>query len=124
VKFERYFAQASSSPSADPANSDGFLLCSERLSIEKDGVVLAKLTAKEFQILTLLQNNRNAPVTREQILAKIWNSTNVVGKTFDVHLFHLRKKMEGTGISICFVKPNGYFLESANKSAVFISNVS
>ncbi len=52
------------------------------------------LTAKEFELLTLLARNAGAVVSREQILREIWHTTWYgSSKTIDVHVAALRRKL-------------------------------
>jgi DNA-binding response OmpR family regulator len=58
-----------------------------------DGDELA-LTAKEFDLLTLLVRESGAVVDRERILRDVWNTTWYgSSKTVDVHVASLRRKL-------------------------------
>ena len=52
------------------------------------------LTAKEFGLLALLARDPGAVVSRERILAEVWNTTWYgSAKTIDVHVASLRRKL-------------------------------
>ena len=62
-----------------------------------DGRELA-LTAKEFALLELLARDPGAVVSRERILAEVWNTTWYgSAKTIDVHVASLRRKLGDPG---------------------------
>ena len=72
------------------------------------------LTKTEFGILTLLAQNKEKIVSREEILTKVWNgNTFVVQRTVDVHIARLRKKMEGANAKIVNHIGWGYSLEES-----------
>jgi DNA-binding response OmpR family regulator len=59
-----------------------------------------KLTAREFDLLSYLMQNKNHVLTREMILNKVWGfdyagDTNVV----DVYIRYLRAKLEAIGLA-------------------------
>lgn len=54
-----------------------------------------KLSNKEFDLLTELMRNKNAVLTRDLILTKVWGYDYFVDKrTVDVHIRWLREKIE------------------------------
>lgn len=56
------------------------------------------LTAKEFSLLALLARDPGAVVSRERILAEVWNTTWYgSAKTIDVHVASLRRKLADPG---------------------------
>ncbi len=57
-----------------------------------------KLTAKEFDLLTVLAREPGAVVSRQRILQEVWN-TSWLGatKTVDVHVASLRRKLGDPG---------------------------
>lgn len=56
------------------------------------------LTAKEFDLLTTLASSPDRVFTREALLDKIWGYTFLGdGRTVDVHVGTLRKKLEAAG---------------------------
>jgi len=73
------------------------------------------LTAKEFELLSLLAQHAGSVVTREQILDQLWGDAFLaVSRSLDVHLTGLRAKLESPGM-IVNVRGVGYRLEVAQR---------
>ena len=70
-----------------------------------------------LQIFSLLFQAKGQPLSREEVKVKVWGDVNVSPKTFDVHLFHLRKKLRALGIEIRFNPLGGYFLSKTTAPA-------
>jgi DNA-binding response OmpR family regulator len=70
----------------------------------------ALLTAKEFQILSLLQQAPQHVVSRNEIVQRVWGNVKVGSKTLDVHIFNLRRKLNPIQVEISFGPPNQYKL--------------
>jgi len=69
------------------------------------------LTLKEFELLSLLAENRGMVLTREQLLINIWGYEYPgETRTVDVHIRYLRRKLEGAGDFIVTVHGLGYKL--------------
>ena len=49
-------------------------------------------------------------MTRENLIKLTWGGITVAAKSLDVHLFHLRRKIEPLGMEIIFLRPNYYKL--------------
>jgi two-component system alkaline phosphatase synthesis response regulator PhoP len=63
-------------------------------TVTRDGEPLA-LTAREFQLLRFLVENRGATLSRDLILKEVWGySTGAFTRTVDVHVASLRQKIE------------------------------
>lgn len=71
-----------------------------------------ELTAKECDLLLLLHNSANTTLDRDTILNKVWGDEgDYVGRTLDVFISKLRKKLEGdTSLKIVNVRGVGYKL--------------
>ena len=69
------------------------------------------LRTQEFDLLLTLAEHRGLVLSREQILQKAWGF-DFYGqtRTVDVHIAHLRKKMEGSSVKIETVTGVGYKL--------------
>jgi len=69
------------------------------------------LRTQEFDLLLTLAEHRGIVLSREQILQKAWGF-DFYGqtRTVDVHVAHLRKKMEGSSVKIETVTGVGYKL--------------
>jgi len=77
------------------------------------GQRLLNLTAKEFDLLTLLAQHAGSVVTREQLLDALWGDAFLaVSRSLDVHLTGLRAKLDSPGM-IINVRGVGYRIESS-----------
>lgn len=77
-------------------------------TVEKGGEPI-ELTPTQYDLLHLLARNRNVALSRETILAEVWNSDFMgESRTIDNHISQLRKR---TGLSIVSVSRVGYRLE-------------
>jgi DNA-binding response OmpR family regulator len=78
------------------------------------------LTAKEFDVLALLDSSPGAVFTREKVMDQVWDE-NWFGstKTLDTTVGRLRQKLEdsGTSSSIVTVRGVGFRLESSRTDA-------
>ena len=72
------------------------------------------LTAKEFDVLALLAGHRDNVVSRDQLMAEVWDE-NWYGstKTLDVTIGRLRQKLEDAGVAerVVAVRGVGFRLE-------------
>src|SRR5438046_6238647 len=70
------------------------------------------LSAKEWDLLRFLINNRGQILTREAILGKVWEEQKfITPRTVDVHIAWLRQKLEEnpqTPTYIVTVRGEGY----------------
>jgi len=66
---------------------------------------LIKLTAREYQMMKLFFQRMNEPITRNELLDKIWG-TDYFGdpKTVDVHIRRLREKIEDNPSKPAYLK--------------------
>jgi len=71
------------------------------------------LTNAEFRILEFLSAKKGRVFSREQILDYLWGEEKiVVARTIDVHIRHLREKLEKCGNYIKNVRGFGYKLDT------------
>jgi DNA-binding response OmpR family regulator len=72
------------------------------------------LTGKEFELLNILAENRDKVVSRDRLMADVWDQ-NWYGstKTLDVTIGRLRQKLEGVGVTerVVAVRGVGFRLE-------------
>ncbi len=69
------------------------------------------LTAKEFELLLYLAQNKNKALYRAQIYANVWGGDNLGdSRTVDLHIQRLRKKLSLEGVLVPVYKV-GYRLE-------------
>lgn len=78
-----------------------------------------ELTPKEFELLVFLVKNKGRVLTRDQLLSAVWNY-DFVGDTriVDVHISHLREKMEPDSKKPVYIKTIrglGYKMEVPKK---------
>lgn len=81
--------------------------------VHVDGEVV-DLTAKEFDLLAVLAEEPGRAVTRQELFSRVWDPVWIgTGKTLDVHIASLRKKL-GTAELIETVRGVGYRLVQEN----------
>ena len=55
-----------------------------------------ELSPREFAILEYLMRNKNIVVSKQQIVNNVWNyETDILPTTIEVHIKHLRDKIDG-----------------------------
>ena len=74
-----------------------------------------ELTNKEFDLLRIFMENPDAVLSREFLIASVWNNAELGNsKVVDVTVLNLRRKLGAAGNSICAVRSFGYkFLSAA-----------
>ena len=81
----------------------------EEYKVINDGIVI-NLPKKEFELLALLASKPNKVFKRADILNQVWGNDVIVGgRTIDVHIRKLRKKIGGNFLKT--VKGVGYKVE-------------
>ncbi|MDZ4083517.1 MAG: helix-turn-helix domain-containing protein [Bdellovibrionales bacterium] len=61
---------------------------------------LSQLTKKEIVLFEILRRAGASGVTRSQLAERIWPDVHVHDKTIDVHVFNLRRKLNGSNYRI------------------------
>ena len=94
-------------------------LCGITMDIKARTVTLKdhplELTNREFTLLRVFMENPNAVLTREFLIAAVWNNTELAGsKVVDVTVMNLRRKLGDEGSPICAVRSLGYKFVSAD----------
>jgi DNA-binding response OmpR family regulator len=69
-----------------------------------------QLTPREFQILHVLMEKREAGVPKEELLEAIWKNTSVTSNTVEVHICNIRKKLQPIGFEIITKAPQTFHL--------------
>lgn len=77
--------------------------------VRLDGVRI-DLSPVEFDIVKLLMLNREALVTRSQIIEEVWKSKEAPDRVMDAHIVSVRKKLAAFKGSIKTVYGSGYIL--------------
>ena len=108
VKIERFFAGTLARENKKKLGDISLSLNS--FSVNRGDEIRATLTPKELQIFYVLNSVVGKPVSRSEIQRQVWQGIAVSGKTLDVHLFNLRKKLWQIGIEIRFLPPDSYAL--------------
>jgi len=89
----------------------------QTLSAERDGETIA-FTRREMEVLQYLAEHNDRPVSREELLAKIWGyakDLEIETRTVDIHIAKLRRKIEpqpATPRYLITVRMAGYRLMS------------
>ena len=85
-------------------------LTKKKVSIDE---IETTLTKKEFEILSLLLQNKGRVFSREDILARVWSDeVYVLDRTIDVNITRLRKKIGKYGKCIVTRLGYGYCFET------------
>ena len=90
-----------------------------RVDLERHEVTVngdpVNLRTKEFSLLATLLENRSIVMERDRLLELVWGY-DYFGetRTVDVHVMHLRDKIESSGVVIETVRGLGYKLVEAN----------
>lgn len=75
------------------------------------------LTAVEFKLLAYLVKNRNKVIDKQDIFDKVWDDSFVSDGTLNVHIRHLREKLEEDPNDPSYIKTSrgrGYMFKDAN----------
>ncbi len=85
-----------------------------RTFVVKRGDKEIELSAKEFSLLEYLLRNKNTVLTKDQIIAHIWDyDSNILPSTIEVHVKHLRDKIDQQGETslIHTIRGRGYTIK-------------
>ena len=82
----------------DPVLSIKDLTLDPKTFTVKRGDKLIELSAKEFSLLEYLLRNKNTVLNKDHIIAHVWNyDSDVLPSTIEVHVKHLRDKVDLSG---------------------------
>ena len=97
---------------AGPVHIGNVTIDPARRSVQA-GDAQIELRTKEFDLLMVLAENEGIVLTREKLLDLVWGF-DFYGqtRTVDVHVAHLRNKLEGANVTIETVWGVGYKLEA------------
>jgi two-component system response regulator RegX3 len=79
---------------------------------------LVQLTPTEYRLLQFLLTRPGKALTRQKIMEEVWGDFYGSGKTLDVHVRHLREKVEADPahpVYVTTVRGTGYKLEAPDK---------
>ena len=88
----------------------------QRARVIKDGCE-KQLKAMEYKLLVYLMNNKNRIISKDEFFEKVWETDYVSDVTLNVHIRHLREKIEddpGKPELIKTVWGTGFILEDKN----------
>ena len=74
----------------------GIDIDTDNLSGLKDGIEIT-FTKREIEVLSYLSQNSDRPVSREELLSKVWGyarNLDIETRTVDIHIAKLRRKIE------------------------------
>ena len=84
----------------DKADDDKFKISNIEVDLKnrtclKNGKQIA-LTPKEFELLVFFINHQGVPISRDEIIKHVWNDNSLYrwSRSLDVHVQHLRQKLE------------------------------
>jgi two-component system, OmpR family, response regulator RegX3 len=85
--------------------------------VRVDGVDI-QLKTMEYKLLSYLANNKNRIITKGELFQKVWGDSFVGDGTLNVHIRHLREKIESNPKAPQFIKTvwgTGYVLEDLHQ---------
>lgn len=111
IFFLKRMASASVDPNSVKIGAFVFNKGKMELTLDNDRI---ELTGKEADLLKLLSDSANDTVERDDILRSVWGDEgDYVGRTLDVFISKLRKKLEGdVNVRIVNIRGIGYKLIS------------
>lgn len=77
-----------------------------------------QLKTMEYKLLSYLAKNKNRILTKDELFQNVWEDSFVGDGTLNVHIRHLREKIESNPKDPQFIKTvwgTGYVLEDANQ---------
>ena len=102
--------------------ASGVVLDTQNLSGQRDQETLA-FTRREMEMLKFLALNSERPVTREELLTRVWGyakDVDIETRTVDIHIAKLRRKIEADSripVNLQTVRGAGYRLHLAMDSS-------
>lgn len=93
--LRRAYGELSKSSQGETITFGDVVLDLEQLRVTRAGLAIY-LTPTEFRLLRYLTSHPNRPVSRENLIEAVWGYDSDIGsdRTVDVHIRHLRQKLE------------------------------
>ncbi len=93
--LRRAYGELSKSSQGETITFGDVVLDLEQLRVTQAGLAIY-LTPTEFRLLRYLTSHPNRPVSRENLIEAVWGYDSDIGsdRTVDVHIRHLRQKLE------------------------------
>lgn len=110
VVFRRYNVDVSKASATKFVIND-LVIDNEKHEVTRAGEVI-RLTLKEYKLLEFLAENRSKVLTRDALLDRVWGY-DYFGetRTVDVHIRHLRKKINDNAEIIETIRGVGYMIK-------------
>jgi len=89
----------------------------ENMAVHANGQRL-KLKTLEFKLLSYLVKNKNRVISKEEIFRNVWEDSITGDNTLNVHVRHLREKIEANPNEPRYIKTvwgTGYVFEAADR---------
>ena len=89
----------------------------ENMGVFVDGEKI-KLKTLEYKLLAYLAQNKNRTITKDEIFRQVWEDSITGDNTLNVHIRHLREKIEKNPNDPRYIKTiwgTGYVFEAAEK---------
>lgn len=78
--------------------------------------VEVELTSKELLIFNWIYQASNVGIKRSDLIKKVWHDVSIGGKTIDVHIFNLRRKIAKLNLKIRYTNPQTYNVIRSNSN--------
>lgn len=93
--LRRSYGELANGNSREKFTFGDVLIDMERLQVWRNGQLIS-LTPTEFRLLRYLVSNPDRPVSRDTLIESVWGYSSDIGddRTIDVHIRHLREKLE------------------------------
>lgn len=111
IAYFRYLQPSFQTVAAEQRPLGSYHFSPTTMELSRQGQV-TPLTAKEAELLALLHDHANETLDRDLLLKTVWgNEDSYVGRTLDVFISRLRRKLEGDPrVKIANVRGVGYKL--------------
>lgn len=108
---------SASAPIALTSLDYGLVTIDEQMERVRVNGAEVKLKAMEFKLLTYLVSNKNRIIPKEELFRQVWGDSFVGDGTLNVHIRHLREKLEEKPNEPKYIKTvwgKGYILEDGS----------
>ena len=115
-RYEESGAQSNASGQSELRRIGNAAIDLKKAAVLKDGET-RPLKAMEYKLLVYLLNNKNRIIAKDEFFEKVWETDFVSEVTLNVHIRHLREKIEDDPSHPVFIKTVwgvGFMLEAAD----------
>lgn len=100
---------------------DGFVFSLDKQTVVFEGSekpMPLEMTTLEFKLFLYLIRHKDHVLSREKLIQDVWgDNLNVSDRTIDTHMSHLRKRLQGTTLTVQSVYGAGYRLSNTKTAA-------